>query len=335
MRDVANAANVSIKTVSRVVNNQGEISESTRQRVLAAIRQLGYRPNIVARGLVSGRTASVALIIPQITDPFFPELVLGVEGVAHRQGYSVFLCNTNEDPQQELDYIDILAGKQVDGMILCGSRLNAEQLDTVATQHRVAALTSRRPEHVAVISIPSRVGVCQTTSHLARLGHRQIGFVGLQSPGDVERLLGYYDGLAAQGFAPNERYVGMVSTITVERARQRAYELLIAAPEITAVACYNDLAALGVMQAATALGRRVPEDLAVVGFDDIPLASMVSPSLTTMHVPRRLLGQRLMELLLKVIAAQGTYEEHATVDLQLVVRESCGASGVGVHGGQA
>ncbi|MDI9547696.1 MAG: LacI family DNA-binding transcriptional regulator [Chloroflexota bacterium] len=325
MRDVAEKANVSIKTVSRVVNNQGEISETTRQRVLDAIRQLGYRPNIVARGLASGRTASVALIIPQITDPFFPELVLGVESVAHRQGYSVFLCNTNEDPQQELDYIDILSGKQVDGIILCGSRLDAEQLSAVATRHHVAILTSRRPAHAAVVSIPGRTGLRRMTSHLAELGHRKIGYVGLYWPGDQERLQGYYDGLAAHGIGANDRYVRMLPTITVDLARHMTRDLLHAAPEITAIACYNDLAALGVMQAAASLGRKAPEDLAVVGFDDIPLASLVSPQLTTMHVPKYMLGQMVMDLLLKVIAAKGDYEEHAYVELRMIVRESCGA----------
>ena len=117
--------------------------------MLRAINDLNYHPNTLARGLVSGKTLSVGLIIPQITDPFFPELVLGVESVAHDHGYSVFLCNTNDDPESELKYVDVLAGKQVDGILLCGSRLNSQQLSTVAASHSVAVLTSRNPVYTA------------------------------------------------------------------------------------------------------------------------------------------------------------------------------------------
>ena len=122
-RDVAAKTGVSIRTVSRAINNRGDIAEATRQRVQGAIEELGYQPNSLARGLVSGKTLSVGLIIPQINDPFFPDVVLGVERVAHKYQHSVFLCNTSEDPQQELYSLDALASKQVDGIILCGTRL--------------------------------------------------------------------------------------------------------------------------------------------------------------------------------------------------------------------
>jgi DNA-binding LacI/PurR family transcriptional regulator len=195
-------AGVSIKTVSRVVNDQGKISEATRQRVLAAIEELGYRPDVLARGLVSGKTLPVGLIIPQITGPFSPEVVQGVESVARRHGYSVFLCNTDEDPQQELEYVEVLAAKQVDGFILCSSRLEMEQLSQVASQHRVSILTNRKSR-----------------------------------------------------------------------------------------------------------------------------ASLATPTLTTMRVPRYELGEMVMELPLRVIEADGDYEERLQVRPELVVRESCGARG--------
>src|SRR5262245_57902810 len=158
IRDVALKAGVSIKTVSRVVNNQGEISDVTRRHVQAVIDELGYRPNALARGLVSGKTLSVGLIIPQISDPFFPDVVQGVERLARRHGYSGFVCNTNDDPQEELEYVNVLAAKRVDGVILCGSRLNAEELSQVAVRHRVATLTSRMPRGAAIISIAGEAG---------------------------------------------------------------------------------------------------------------------------------------------------------------------------------
>src|SRR5258708_8459961 len=180
LREVALKAGVSTKTVSRVVNNQGEISELTRQHVLGVINDLGYRPNGLARSLVSGKSHTGGLIIPDITDPFFPEVMLGVENIARQHGYNVFLCNTNDDPQQELFYVDLLSTKRVDGIILCGSRLSAEQLTEVAKQHRVSILTSRSPRGSAVITIDGEAGLYDITSHLLRVGHRCIRHIALQ-----------------------------------------------------------------------------------------------------------------------------------------------------------
>jgi len=325
MRDVAHKAGVSINTVSRVVNGYGEVSEATRQRVLAAIEELGFRPNVVARSLVSGKSQSVGLIIPQITDPFFPEVVLGVESIARQHGYSVLLCNTNESPQQELEYVDVLSAKQVDGIILCGSRLDAEQLSSVAAHHRVAVLTSRRPRSAAVISIQGEQGLFEITSHLIRLGHRKIGHVGFAFSSDNERADGYCRALREHGLAVDEKHVVLAPRADIEVARTAAYRLLQQAPDITAVTCFNDLVAIGTIQACADMGRRVPDDVAIVGFDDIDLASLVTPALTTMHVPRFHLGEMVMELMLRVIADNGTHEELLYVEPKLVVRDSCGA----------
>jgi len=324
MRDVAQRAGVSIKTVSRVVNGQGEISEATRKRVLDAIRDLDFRPNVLARGLVSGKTLSVGLIIPQITDPFFPEVVLGVESVARAQHYNVFLCNTNDDPQQELDYVDALAAKQVDGIILCGSRLSEEDLGRVAAQHPVSMLTSRRPRSAAVVSIRGEEGMSAATAHLIRLGHRAIGHIGWPPQGLNERAEGYRRALRQHGLPFEERWLVFVPRSSVEAGRFAARRLLAQAPEITAITCYNDLVAIGALQACAELGRRVPDDVAVTGFDDVPMSSLVTPALTTMRVPRYDLGRMVMELLLRVIASGGRHEEHLYVQPELVVRQTCG-----------
>lgn len=325
LRDVALKAGVSIKTVSRVINNQGEISEATRQHVQAAVDELGYRPNALARGLISGKTLSVGLIIPQISDPFFPEVVQGVESVARRQGYSVFLCNTDEDPQQELEYVDVLASKQVDGIILCGSRLNAEQLSYVAARQRVAILTSRKPSGAAIISIPGEAGLFAMTTYLLSRGHRAVGHIGWRASDEMERAEGYGRAMHEHGLVCDERWMVFMPSVSVEAGRAAARQLLAQAPEITAITCYNDLAAVGALQACAEMGRRVPHDVAVVGFDDIPLASLVTPALTTMRVPRHQLGELVMELLLRVIAAKGAHEEHLYIQPDLIVRESCGA----------
>lgn len=332
MRDVAERAGVSIKTVSRVVNNQAEISDLTRQRVLAVIDELDYRPNAVARSLVSGRSLSIGVIIPHITDPFFPEFVLGVEKAAHEQGYSVFLANTQEDPQQEMAQVELLTSKQVDGFILYGSRLSSAQLHVLSGRHCISIVSSRRLPGTAVIRVRSRDGLQQITAHLIRLGHQAIGHVGWCMDEDTERVDGYRAALDAAGIHVDERWIVLAPHQGIEGARVATHRLLQQAPQVTAITCYNDVKALGVLQACAELGRRVPQDMAVVGFDDIPVATLIKPQLTTMRIPCLELGEMAMQQLLRVIAAGGHFHEHLEVDSTLVIRESCGALLAGKEG---
>jgi LacI family transcriptional regulator len=326
MRDVAEKAGVSIKTVSRVVNKQGEISESTRLRVQAVINELGYRPNVLARGLVSGRTLSVGMVIPRITDPFFPEVVLGVEDVAYQAGYSVILCNASRGPEQELEYVEILRDKQVDGVILSGSLLKEERLSQVAARHCISVLTSHKPQGAAVVSIAEEAAFQAVTSHLIRLGHKAIGHIPV-SPKTSQfwRMNGYRRALDVHRISFDERWVCAIDDITVEAGYRAARQLLDRAPEVTAISCFNDLIAVGTLQACEELGRRVPQDVAVTGFDDIELASLVSPRLTTVRVPRYRLGEELMKGLLRMIETDCAEQPRVTVELDVVVRESCGA----------
>lgn len=312
--------------MSRVVNGQGEITEATRARVLEVVRQMDYRPNALARSLVSGKSSAVALIIPQITDPFYPQVMLGVEAVARQHGYSVFLCNTNDDPEQELAYVDVLAGKRVDGVILCGSRLNAAQLADVARHHRVSILSSRKPQGSAVLALPGETGLFTMTSHLIDLGHRKVGHVGSGPIDEPERVLGYQRAMLEHGLDADPRWVIHIPKLSIESSYRAARELLLRAPEVTALSCFDDLAAIGALRACAELGRRVPEDIAIVGFDDIELASLVSPALTTMHVPRYEIGMMAMEQLLRVIGADGKLVERIDIKVEKVVRQSCGAS---------
>ncbi len=324
MRDIAAKTGVSIRTVSRVVNNKGEISEATRQRVLAAIEELGYQPNSLARGLVSGKTLSVGLIIPQINDPFFPDVVLGIERVAHKHQHSVFLCNTSEDPQLELNYLAALASKRVDGIILCGTRLTTTQLDQVVTRHRVVILTGRKPYNSATVSIQAGLSMYELTSHLIGLGHRTIGYISRKEVEGDERVDSYLWALREHGIEADDSWCVRVPRVSIEAGRQMTGQLLDRVPEMTAILCYDDQTAIGAIQACRELERRVPQDIAIAGFDDIPLASLVTPALTTMSVPRYRLGEMLMELLLRVMAAEGPYEEHLYVRPELIIRESCG-----------
>jgi len=328
LRDVAREAGVSIRTVSRVVNNREEIADETRRRVLDVIARLGYRPNTLARSLVSGKTRSIAVVIPQITDPFYPEFVQGVESVARQQGYHVFLCNTDEDPAQEHKILDALASKQVDGIILCGTRLTPEQLIQANTLHKLVLITSRAPATLATVKVQEELGFCALTEHLLQLGHQQIGHIARLLYGNSARRDGYQRALRAHGIGPF--HVEPVGRATIDEGRAAAHRLLDRVPALTAITCYNDLVAIGTLQACADRGLAVPTDIAVVGFDDILIAALVEPALTTMHVDRFKLGLMATEQLMQQL--QSTDEMPAPTSCQpvelptrLVVRTTCGA----------
>lgn len=329
LQDVAREAGVSIRTVSRVINNRAEIAATTRQRVQAVIDQLEYRPNTLARGLVMGRTRSVAVVIPQITNPFFPEFVQGVESVARDQDYHVFLCNTDENAEQEFKTLDALASKQVDGVVLCGTRLSQEQLARAATQLKLVVVTSRTLADIPVINTLGRDGLQQITQHLIQLGHCQIGHIGWVQPGSSDRLDGYKEALRQNNLRVKDENIEIVNRAVIEQGRAATHALLARSPELTALTCYNDLVAIGVLQACAARSLQVPQEMAVVGFDDVQLASLVTPALTTMRVPRHHLGQTAMRLLLELMIEHPHTGQDATphrinIPTSLVIRESCG-----------
>jgi LacI family transcriptional regulator len=296
---------------------------------LEVIHELNYRPNILARSLASGKTLSVGLIIPAITDPFYPEVVLGVEEIARQQDYTVVLSNSNEDPQQELAIVETLAGKQVDGFILCGTRLTAVQLSQLSLSRPIVIVTSRHLTGTATVRTRSKTGLREITTHLIGLGHRHIGHLGWRTAEDCERVAGYKSALNDGGLEVDEQRIVFVPRVSIDAGGVALKRLLAQAPDTTAITCYNDLMALGALKACTEMGLHVPKDLAVVGFDDLELASIVTPPLTTMSVDRRQLGETIMHLLLRVMASGSRHEEHIEVTPTMVVRKSCGAQPAG------
>ncbi len=325
MADVAREAGVSLMTVSRVVNNKGEVSPSTRQRVLEIVARLDYRPSGIARGLATKRTGTLGLVVPDVANPFFAEVARGAEHVAYAQGYNVFLCNTEEDTRRELHVLVSLEEKRVDGVVVCSSRLDDDELRAAVSRHPAAVLVNRRldVDEVGSVSSDDEVGGQLATHHLLQAGHRAVGLLAgpLASRSGRQRATGYRAALAAAGVPYNPAWIRHCMPV-VAGGQEAARTLLAAHPNVTALFCYNDLVAVGALQACAALGRRVPGDLAIVGFDDIPLAALVTPALTTCHVLRYDLGARAMGLLLARV--QGGAEQCAAIVLQpeLIVRES-------------
>jgi LacI family transcriptional regulator len=325
IEDVARAAGVSRQTVSRAINDKGEISPATQQRVLDAVEALGYRPSAVARGLATRQTRTVGLVVPDITNPFFPEIARGVQDVARSQGYSVFLCNTDESPEEELQVLHSLAAQPVDGIILFGSRIRDPDLAGFAEQYHPLVVLNRFLEHpqVSLILVDNQRGAQLVVDHLADRGHVAIGMLSgpAVSPSSQQRIEGFCQAVAARGLAMRDGWI-LDGPPTIEGGHEAGRRLLARHPQLTALFAYNDLVAMGALQACRDLDRRVPQDCAVAGFDDIRLAAMVSPSLTSVRVDKYVVGHQAMTRLLALLDDPDASLPPLCVGVELVERES-------------
>jgi LacI family transcriptional regulator len=328
MSDVARQANVSLMTVSRVINNKGDVSSETRQRVLEIITNLGYRPSAIARSLATKETSTIGLVVPDVSNAFFAEITQGVERLAYSRGYHVFLCNTEEDPQRELAVIQSLEEKRVDGLILCSSRLEEEKLIDIMAKLPAVVLINRRLHQTGEdtfdsITLDDERGGRLATQHLIQKGHRQIGFLAgpPASYSAAGRRKGYLAALQDAGIHLVDGWMKHCQP-SVEGGYEATRCLLGAHSQLTALFCFNDLVAVGALQACDELKRRVPDDLAIVGHDDIPVAALVSPALTTCRVPRYELGARAVNALLERLRDSPGDCNQTILQPELVIRES-------------
>jgi LacI family transcriptional regulator len=325
MQDVAREAGVSLMTVSRVVNNKDGISEPTRLRIQRIIDRLGYRPSDIARSLVTARTGTIGLVVIDNSNPFFSEVARGVEHEAYAQGYNVFLCNTEEDTERELAVLQSLEEKRVDGVILCSPRLDEDVLHAALRRHAAVVLINRRltEQRFGYIAMNDERGGRLATEHLLSRGRRAIGFLAgpERSYSGQQRAIGYRATLESAGVTPRHEWERHCLPV-VESGHEEAYDLLTHQPEITALFCYNDLSAVGALQACADLGRSVPDDIAIMGFDDIPLAALVTPPLTTCHIPMYDLGNQAMRLLLEHIKGCPDSCEDLVIEPELIIRDS-------------
>ncbi len=308
-----------------MVNNQSEISEDTRQRVQDVIDELGYRPNLIARGLVTQRSFTVGLVFPDITNPFFPEVARGVQDTARARDYNTLLCNSDESQQEELRTLHSLAAQGVDGIIIFPCYHTGDNLKAFAEQYRPVISVNSRYDHpnISLILSDNYGGSNQAVEHLAARGHRHIAMLaGLEiSPQRAQRVLGFLDTMAAHGLPlPDSRLTSGLPT--VDSGYDRALQLLTDDPQISAIVAYNDLLALGAMNACKKLGRRIPADCAIIGFDDIQLASLVTPTLTTIRLDKYDIGRQAMIRLLEMLDNPEATYPPIHLGAELVIRES-------------
>jgi LacI family transcriptional regulator len=345
-KDVARLAGVSRSTVSLVLNNVStvKIAAETREKVLKAARELNYRPNVLAQSLKTNRSQIIGLLIPSITNPFFPAVAQGVEDVAVANGYNVFLCNTFRDRVKEENYIQTLVGKQVDGIIVASSVHNPLFLQE-AQRRKIPIVTfDRRIENNGFdcIHFDNVKGGEMAVNYLFSLGHRNIGFIttSMHSSSHSERLTGYKNAHQKAGIAVNHNYIkddkyqnkGVKgNNYETNVGFKLTAELLEQCPEITAVFAVNDLTALGVIKLGQR-GIRIPEDLSVIGFDNIYLTEMITPTLTTIAQPTYQMGRQAAQILIaKLMSDRNDHDEFKDpwhllrFAPGLVVRESCAA----------
>ena len=324
LEDVAHEAGVSMMTVSRVINNKGRISEQTRQRVFEVIKQLDYRPNRAARTLVTNKTYMVALVEPDITNPYFAEVYQGVEDVLRREDYSVLVANTNEAPAREREILEKLDDTVIDGLIICSARLPADELLPLVERFScVVTITRHLPEHVGSLvrgdCAPGYRAVI-SFKYLHELGYERIGYLRLQHYDLYVDMCTFQQELKAQGIDLKDEWT-RVCAPNWQAGYDAGYNLLQAQPELQAIIGGNDLVALGAMRAAIELGRKIPDDLALMGADDILLASQVTPPLTTLKTNGYAIGSMAAQLLLKRMAGDRTYRE-CVYSTELIVRDS-------------
>ncbi|MDF3144781.1 MULTISPECIES: LacI family DNA-binding transcriptional regulator [unclassified Streptomyces] len=334
MADVARSAGVSVATVSHVLNGTRPVLPHTRQAVLDAMDELGYTPNTLARSLVTSRTRSIGLAVSAISNPYFTEILQGVEAAALEHGYSLLIADPHDDPEHERKVVQLLHERRVDGMIVTPSAdpreliayLGRHNVPTVLLDRVVDTTTDGSP-HFDQVCADSAEPVARLVTHLADLGHRRIALVaglpGLSTTS--ERLTGYRDGLAAAGLAFDEHLV-MHGDSESAGAEQATAALLSLASPPTALVTANNAMTIGALRALRDRGLSVPDDIALCCFDDFAWADLFSPRLTAIAQPSRDIGAHAVRVLLDRLASPDRAAQTVRLPCTFVHRTSCGCA---------
>ncbi|MBN8734478.1 MAG: LacI family DNA-binding transcriptional regulator [Acidobacteria bacterium] len=324
IKDIAKTASVSNSTVSRALRNSPLVNRETGELIRKLAEEAGYRPSAAARSLVTRRTDTIGVVVTNISDPFVAGVVSGIEDAAEERGYSVFLANSNAEPAREKRVVRSFEERRVDGIIVTSSRVGALHVPML-TQMEVplVLLNNQHPSEAAhSVMIDNEGGSYAAAMHLARLGHKRIGYIGDRygHQSDAERHAGYERALAEMGIA-FDAALSVRGDGKPEGARAALGQLLELREPPTAVFCYNDMSALGAVHEARARGLRVPEDLSLVGFDDLYISQYLNPPLTTVRQPMAEMGRLATHTLLRLIMKEAS-SQIVKVPGELIVRAS-------------
>ena len=324
--DVARRARVTTATVSNVITQRVPVSAKTRTRVLKAIEELGYRPNLVARGLAQGKTATLALVVPTISNPFFAEVVEEVARVADQHDYQLLLSMTHQSPQEGKRHLERMASRWVDGFIVMGMAADITDVLALKEANKEVLLCvwnqDPRAQSLPIVDIDFCLAGELATRHLLECGHRRIATI-VEEPVQWTRRQGFETALAEAGLTAPPEYICQGDS-SFESGYHGALTLLALPEPPTAIFAGNDWMALGAIEAIASQGLSVPYDLAVVGVDDISLAAHAHPPLTTISIPKREMARTATELLLRQIQGKDLPKEppKILVSPQLIVRQT-------------
>jgi LacI family transcriptional regulator, repressor for deo operon, udp, cdd, tsx, nupC, and nupG len=324
IQDVAKLANVSAATVSRVINKSSSVTEETRKIVQKAIDEMNYQPNLLGRNLRRTETSMVLVLVPNIANPFYSRIVKGIEDVSHSNGYNIMLCNTNSDSGREKVYLELLKNKLSDGIIFMATELNNDELSDIGAKFPVVQCCEyKEGVGVSLVSIDNYSASCKAVKHLLSLGHRKIGMISAQNRflSTIQREAGYKSTLQNAGIAYRKDFL-KYGDYSFKSGLRLANQLISMEDRPTAIFAISDIMAIGAMRAVKEKGLRVPEDVAVSGFDNISFAAMCDPPLTTISQPKYDIGRAAMELLLKQIRHEIKDVQNILLEYELVIRES-------------
>lgn len=329
LKDVADRAGVSTATTSRVLTGKGYVSDELRHRVLLAVEELNYSPDGVARSMSQRRTHTIGLVVSDVTNPFFTAVARGVEDIGQQRGYSLVLCNTDENLAKERAYLAVLREKRVDGILLAVSSQEAAHIRPLLDAGTKLVLIDRAIPgfDVPSVTVDNIGGIFQATDYLLGLGHRRIGIitVGIAVSTAVERLDGYKAALARAGMSRDPELI-VHGGFTQQDGYESGLRLWSLSKRPTAVISCNNVMTTGLLIALRERGARIPEDVSVIGFDDLPYFALLENPLTAVAQPMYELGRCACELLLRLISGDASLtseETHLRLPTQLLIRSSC------------
>lgn len=328
IKDIARYAEVSVSTVSRVLNGKPDVSEETKTRINEAIKKLGYSPNSVARGLVMRKTNVIGFIVPDVMNPNFPELARGIIEQADSHGYSVIFFDTNHDSKVEKKAIKLLRSNQVDGIIVSFTEANQDELIKLKEENFPSVQVYRKSPNsiLPTIAIDNVTSAYNAVSHLLHLGHTRIGHIttGEITLSGLERMQGYRKAMEEAGVYVEDEWI-QVCDHSVEGGEEATDKLLDSDPAITAIFSSHDLMAIGAYESIYKKGLIIPDDISVVGHDDIGIAKLVRPKLTTIKTYKKNLGRAAVDLLIEEIQSLSPVRREELFQTKLIVRESTGS----------
>ncbi len=324
IQEVAKLANVSVATVSRVLNNNSYVKESTREQVMKAIKALNYSPNMSGRFLRRNETKVILVLLPTISNPFYSKAVAGISHIADKLGYLIMICNTESSLNKEMEYLDLLRYKQADGAIIMSQAMNVEQLEEIGANFPIVqCFEYYQSDSLSFVSVDNEKAAYEAVNYLIGIGHKRIALVGChpQYTSAAQREDGYKRALRDANIEPDPSLI-IRGNYGFKSGYDCAVKLMEAGDLPTAIFAISDMQAIGVIKALSGKGIKVPGDVSVMGFDNIAFSGIYDPGITTVSQPTHKIGSKAMDILIRQIKGELPNPQHLFLKHGLVVRES-------------